>query len=1394
MDVYNQFVLPTTSLLSVYCNFTGENDDNLVISKGNLLQIFRIVDVNSSDDPEITVNASGKSSGAAAAAENLQNGGAAITDVITTEDAAIAEKLDMPEYNIEKEPIYKLFLISEYTLNGKILDIHKFRPNVVPDDGSSERKTESKVDYLLVSTETAKISVVKWNPSDHLMSVVSLHYYESVLDSLLMEKLKSSDVSHRTDPNGGCCIMFVEDLFVFLPFSKSDGNDDDLDLNDDYDPAAELEKTLKGPEDALKIDSFFLDSFILNAKTLHPDLNNIVDVQFLHSYTNPTIAIMYAPETLSWAGYLPRAKDNLKVIVLSLDLEKKSADIIIEVTDLPYDLEHIIPLQEPINGFLLLGSNEVIHINSLGSAKGIYVNEYFPKTSEFSLKDQSELDLFLELSQICQISEGESLLITKEGSFYTLIFDEIGGVSSLNRIVENEKSTYADVIVSSALHITKISNKNILFVCCEGSDALLVNWSFYLRSKMDTGSKAGIANDIYDGDEDFWLYEEGDNENNELSTSLINSKFALSDRLLNIGPLSDFTMGTSSVEPKSHGLLNPNYRESTIFASCGHGKAGSISSIAPSVKPIINSSLKFSNASKIWTIINNKGVTEYLVTTDLKSEKTQIFEVEKDYKEVKPKDFKGKSFTIQMGTVMCGDRRRIVQVLVDKVVVYHMAFGQQTSMASEKEINHSVIDQNYIVLMMKSGEIEVLEYDDVNKSLHKMDLPALLNFQIFTNAWVSRSSLLNHATPNRKRSAEGAISGFKENRSQETLFWLVTADNRLLVFRKDHLEKVFEFKNIHKMPEYLQLTNMDPNYEADVDPILKQCIYTQLGDQTGVKNYMIILTFGGELVIYETFFDPSQQCFRFIKSNDLFQIPISGAPANSYSFATKIERNLFKIDNLNGTNVVMVTGAMPFMIYKQYNSCPRMFKFTCIPYLYFAPFSHGNCLDGLITIDDRKSCRMVQLDFAYDYSNKLPISKHCIGETINKISYHELTNTFVISTLKSEKYKLLDADGEDTIEYNKDLRKPAQNLHGCVKLVSPTAWTVIDALELEENETCITLNCLNLKNNGTDGNRIVIFVGTGIFQNEDVPTLGAWRLIDLINVVPEPDKPEAKHKMKVLSKEVSRGPVLDACGIDGRFGVIQGQRMLVRMIKNDGSAIPVAFTDTSLYSSKVKAFENFVLVGDSFQSLSVYGFDAEPYRMLSLSKDEHEMNLNECEFIVHNQNLFVIAADEHSVLHVMQYDPYDASSLKGHRLVRKTAFRSNAQTTKMINVSRRTSLYSMVSTLPIRSDVDLGYEVIGSNIDGSFYKVSPINEYQYRRLYSLQNFIADKEHHWLGLNPKMNATGNLSEDVAVIKRPFIEYKLLTRFSSMSEEKKKLFAMRLGKDALVDIYRDLISLQ
>lgn len=1399
MDVYNQFLNPTTSLFSLYCHFTGENDDNLIVSKGNLLQIFKIIDVNNIESTEKSIKLNDIQNNKI----NSENGNTML-GTLTNEDLAVAEKINMPEYEIEKDPLYKLILVSEYSLNGKIIDVHTFRPSNLNDIygetdnlNNKRAKVPCKVDFLIVSTEFAKLSIVKWNPSDNLVSVVSLHYYESLLDSLSMEKLKTSDVIHRTDPNFGCTLLHVNDLLVFLPFKKNTDEDDDdyADDNDDYNPLSNLKDTPQIVLSDSKISNdFFLESFIINSKTLHPNLKNIVDIQFLNSYRNPTVAILYAPDTLSWTGFLPQVKDNMTVIVLSLDLEKKTADVIIEINNLPYDVERIVPLDKPINGFLLMGSNEIIHVNSLGSPKGMYVNEFFTKTSSFNLKDNSDLNLLLELSDISQISDDEALLITKGGVFYTLIFDEIGGVSSLSKITKNPESSYSDIKICDVLHIRNIPQKNMIFVCSQSGDAMLLNWDFQSKSKSDTSSKADIANDIFDEDEDFWLYEGSNNENDEASSSLINSKFIISDKLINIGPLSDITLGYSSLDIKLHGLPNPNFKEKVIYGSSGLEETACISEIIPSVKPSIKSSLKFSNATKIWTIADHKNETKYLITTDHKKSKTEIFDVQNDYKTIRSKNFINKSFTIQFGVITEGEKVRPVQVVSYKIMVFNMAFNHLTAMSFDKEINHCIIQENHIVLLMKNGEIEILEYDCKTETLNKMDLPALLNYQIFTNAWVSKSSLLNHATPIKKRTLDGDVTKVVQNSEEQILFWLVTADNRLLVFKKNHLEKVFEFKNIHKMSEYLQLSSMDPNYEADVDPILKQCIYTKIGDEYDAKNYLILLTFGGEIIIYESFFDPTQQCFKLIKSNDLFQLPISGAPGNSYSYATKIERNLFKIKNLDGKQVVMVTGAMPFIIYKQYNSVPRMFKFTSKPLLYFAPFTNSACTNGLITIDDKISCRMVQLDLTYDYSNKLPISKHCIGETINKISYHEATNTFVISTLKKEKYQLLDAEGEDTIEYNKELKNPALNYRGSIKLISPEHWKPIDTMELEVNEVCTTLNVMNLKNNGTDSERVIIFVGTGVYQNEDVPTFGTWKLLDLISVVPEPGHPEAKYKMKSLTSETSKGPILDACSVDGRFSLVQGQRLMVRMIKNEGNAIPVAFTDTSLYSVNVKSFENLMVIGDSYHGVSLYGFDAEPYRMISLGKDEHEMKLRECDFIVHNQNLYILAADDNGILHMLQYDPYDTSSLKGHKLIRKSAFRSNSHTTRMLNVSRRASFFSMVSTLPIRSDVDLGFEVIGSNIDGSLFKVSPINEYQYRRLYSLQNYIADKEHHWLGLNPRMNATGNLEDELSVIKRPFIEYKLLSKFTSMNEDKKKLFAMRLGKDALVDIYRDMISLQ
>ena len=324
--------------------------------------------------------------------------------------------------------------------------------------------------------------------------------------------------------------------------------------------------------------------------------------------------------------------------------------------------------------------------------------------------------------------------------------------------------------------------------------------------------------------------------------------------------------------------------------------------------------------------------------------------------------------------------------------------------------------------------------------------------------------------------------------------------------------------------------------------------------------------------------------------------------------------------------------------------------------------------------------------------------------------------------------------------------------------------------------------------------RNYVIVGSGKYRVEDLATKGSWMVYEIIDVVPDPNQPEAKNRLKLVKSESSKGSILGSCNISGRFSIVQAQRMLIRTIKKDGNAVPVAFTDTSLYAKDVKSFENMMIIGDALDGLSLYGFDAEPYRMLKLGKETQNLSLTACDFIVLEGNLYVIAADEDSVLHLLEYDPYDPESMKGLKLLTRSVFRFNSYTTAMKMCDRKDSIFSMLDTLAVPPDADLGFEVIGCNIEGSFYKVTPVNEYTYRRLYALQNHISDKEYHWLGLNPKMNAVGNLSDIMRLVKRPFIDLNLIKRYICMSEEKKAHISKRLGKNALIETYRDVISLQ
>lgn len=1417
MDVYNSFVLPTTCETSCYANFTAPNAKNLVVSKGNQLQIFEIIQLQPLTRKKLLMETHrlsrkhrSRKEGKDSEAKSQEPPADSVEPVVTP--------VESPFETIQPPKDFTLNLISEFTINGKIMDLHRYRAYDSP-----------LVDYIIVSTEFAKLSVIKWDSSLNCISTVSLHNYESVLQSLVLEKLDKSQILHRSDPNGLCDLICTEDIIAFLPFKKIDSTadqDDQDQINETEEPKLKsiLTKTKKAggkkktvqiitpdEEEARQVvlnvnnrskkkktKSHFDESFILNASNLNTDLKNIIDIQFLHAYTDPTIAILYAPETQSCAPYLPKAKDNLSVIVLSLELDIRKANTIMEIPNLPYDLDTIYSLQSPINGFVLLGANEIIHINSLGSTKGIFVNEYFEMISDMILTNQSTLDLKLENSQICHIKNtNEVLLITELGKFYTLIFDEIGGISNLNRIVINDPSTYNSFAIHSVTNITQIDDSDLLFLSCTGSDSMLIQYvPLTSNEKLVTAAPSATAvasapiADINE-DDDSWLYN--DEQENDYADSTLNSlttsKFVEIDRLINLGPCKDFSLGYLSTEPKIKQLPNANFKENSIIASSGLDHCSGLSILNPTIKPELKDRLKLTAATRLWTLDDHSGKSKFIISTDFKSNTTDIYSV-KEYQLVHG-NYNRKSYTIQFGSIATQYGIKPVQITPHKITVYNMAFNVTVNLAYEKVINYSQIFDHYIMVITTTGELEILHYNEEEKTLDKLDLPALLNFQIITNGWISNSNILS--SKSKKRSSSGELKQ-GETIGDNIIFWLVTADNRLLTFEKNHLERVFEFKDVHNLPMYLQLDSMDPSYEADVDPTLKQVMFTSLGDEFHKKDYLLLLTFGGEIIIYETYLDLTENSIKLIKSNAIFNFPVTGAPENSYKFATNIERMMFKIDNVDGKHSILVSGRMSFFITKESNSFPRMFKFTSKPMLSFARMNTKNCSSGIVCLDDVMHIRSFEMDSTWNLSNLIPIKKVIIGETVDKVQYHEQCNVFIVSTMKSENYKPINEDDEEMGVWNKDLRIQGQNNRGSIKLVSTENWSVIDSVELKENEICTSLEMLNnmlvsdnqvgiLQLKITNARRSRIFVGTGIFGNEDLPTNGSWKLFEIVRVNPDPDRPETIWKLRSeTGDDCTRGPILSACQISGRFGVVQGQRMLVRTLKDDGNAVPVAFTDTGLCTKRAKSFENLVIIGDYYQGVEMFGFDADPYRMIPLSKDEKGTRVNECDFLAYDKKLFVVSSDDEGKINLMEYDPYNVESIKGQRLIHKTQFNPNVFTTKMMNVSRRRSIFSMVSTLPFRKEFDLGYEVIGSTIEGGFYRITPVADYQHRRLHLIQAFINENRHQWLGLNVESD------------KGSIVEMRHISRFLALDENIKKKTAGKLGKTALVEIYRDIIGVQ
>lgn len=213
---------------------------------------------------------------------------------------------------------------------------------------------------------------------------------------------------------------------------------------------------------------------------------------------------------------------------------------------------------------------------------------------------------------------------------------------------------------------------------------------------------------------------------------------------------------------------------------------------------------------------------------------------------------------------------------------------------------------------------------------------------------------------------------------------------------------------------------------------------------------------------------------------------------------------------------------------------------------------------------------------------------------VHCLAYHP-SGLYVIGTGQAEEYTL---DPNETFHYELPKEDTTFKPHverGVIKLMDEKTWTVIDTHVMEPQEVVLCIKTLNLEVSETTHQRKdLIAVGTSIVLGEDLATKGNIRIFEVITVVPEPDRPETNKRLKLIVKDEVKGAVsaISDLGTQGFMIMAQGQKSMVRGLKEDGTLLPVAFMDMQTYVTTMKTLLNtgMLLMGDAYKGVWFTGY------------------------------------------------------------------------------------------------------------------------------------------------------------------------------------------------------------
>ncbi|GAA5973411.1 hypothetical protein JCM11641_006446 [Rhodosporidiobolus odoratus] len=288
----------------------------------------------------------------------------------------------------------RLSLLRSHLISGTVTSLDRVRTLATKEDGA---------DRIVVGFAHAKMSLLEWSPQAHDLVPVSLHTFEKlgmVVDSppplpLAVDPSSRLAALHLPTHTGG------DGSLALLPFFTEalDWADLGLGLESSAHPATPSSSTSipYAPSHLLPLASL-LPSAAARSSTLssaphpgnanaflptasQPPIRNVTSMAFLPGFTEPTLALLYAPDW-TWSGRLEHLAHNWLVSLVTLssissttsssagggggDQGGTRAVVIATSPPLPYSCLSLTPCPSSLGGVLLTTANGLLHLDQSG--------------------------------------------------------------------------------------------------------------------------------------------------------------------------------------------------------------------------------------------------------------------------------------------------------------------------------------------------------------------------------------------------------------------------------------------------------------------------------------------------------------------------------------------------------------------------------------------------------------------------------------------------------------------------------------------------------------------------------------------------------------------------------------------------------------------------------------------------------------------------------------------------------------------------------------------------------------------------------------------------------------------------------------------------------------------